>query len=47
MDLSTCEISGIRVSSDLRELRGAVVSAEQAVQLAALLGIKIKEEEWL
>ena len=47
VDLSTCDISGVRVSGDFRELRGAEVSAEQAVQLAGLLGIKIKEEEWL
>ena len=47
MDLSTCEIAGIRVSSDLHELRGAVISPDQAAELMGLLGIKIKEEEWL
>lgn len=47
IDLSTCEIAGIRVSSDLRELRGAIVSEEQAPELVSLLGITIKEEEWL
>ncbi len=47
VDLSTCDISGIRVSGDFRELRGAVVSAAQAVQLAGLLGVKVKEDEWL
>ena len=46
IDLSSCELAGIRVSSDLRELRGAVVSSEQAVQLAGLLGVKVKEDEW-
>ena len=48
VDLSTCDITGIRVSSDFHELRGAIVGEEQAVQLATLLGIRIKEEEaWL
>lgn len=47
IDLSTCDISGIRVSGDFRDLRGAVVSAPQAVQLAGLLGVTVKEEEWL
>lgn len=47
IDLSTCDISGIRVSSDVRELRGALVSASQAAGLARLLGIVVKEDEWL
>lgn len=46
MDLSMCDISGIRVSSDLHELRGAIVSEEQAAQLVGLLGIVVKENEW-
>lgn len=46
MDLSMCDISGIRVSSDLHELRGAIVSEEQAAQLVGLLGIVVKEDEW-
>ena len=47
VDLSTCDISGLRVSSDLRELRGAVIDPDQAAELMGLLGIKIKENEWL
>ena len=47
MDLSTCDISGLRVSSDLRELRGAVIDPDQAAELMGLLGIRIKEEAWL
>lgn len=46
IDLSTCEIAGIRVSSDFHELRGATVSVEQAAQLVGLLGVKVKEDEW-
>ncbi|MBM6775176.1 pentapeptide repeat-containing protein [Olsenella profusa] len=44
IDLSTCEIAGIRVSSDFHELRGATVSAEQAVQLVGLLGVRVTED---
>ena len=47
VDLSACDISGLRVSSDLRELRGAVIDPDQAAELMGLLGIKIKEEAWL
>ena len=45
VDLSTCDISGLRISSDLRELRGAVIDPEQAAELIGLLGIKIKEDD--
>lgn len=45
IDLSSCDISGLRVSDTFRELRGAVVSPEQAVQLAGLLGVQVKQDE--
>ena len=41
IDLSTCDISGIIVSNTLR---GCIVGPEQAVQLAGLLGIQVKED---
>jgi len=41
VDLSGCEIAGLRVSSTFAELRGARVSPEQAVQLAGLLGVEV------
>lgn len=44
IDLSTCDIQGIVVSSDFRELRNCLVSPLQAVELAGLLGVKVKEE---
>lgn len=42
VDFSTCLVSGLRVSDTFRELRNAVFSADQAVELAMLLGIRIK-----
>jgi hypothetical protein len=45
IDLSSCDISGLRVSDTFRELRGAVVSSEQAAQLAGLLGVQVKQDE--
>ena len=42
VDFSTCLVSGLRVSDTFRELRNAVFSANQAVELAMLLGIRIK-----
>lgn len=44
VDLTTCDISGIVVSSDWHELRGARVSPEQAVGLAELLGVVVEAE---
>lgn len=44
IDLSTCDIAGIIVSNTFRELRGCIVSPEQATQLAGLLGITIKND---
>ena len=42
IDLSDCIIDGITVSDTRNELRGAIVNAGQAIELAArVLGIKI------
>jgi uncharacterized protein YjbI with pentapeptide repeats len=42
IDLSDCIIDGITVSDTRNELRGAIVNAGQAIELAArILGIKI------
>lgn len=43
VDLSTCDITGIAVSDTRAELRGALISTEQAVDVAALLGVRIVE----
>ena len=40
-DLTSCVIDGILVSDRFTELRGAQVTAEQAVALAAMLGVKV------
>lgn len=42
IDLSTCEISGLVVSSTLHELRGCTVSPLQAIALAGYLGVQVK-----
>lgn len=42
MDLSTCNIAGLLVSDTRQELRGAIIDAEQAVDLVGLLGVQIK-----
>ena len=42
VDLFDCDISGIALSDTFSELRGAVVSYDQAAELALLLGVKIK-----
>ena len=44
IDLSTCAFEAPVLSADYRELRGAVVSAEQALSLSTLLGFVIAEE---
>lgn len=44
LDVSTCVFQAPVLSADYRELRGAVVSAEQAVELACLLGVRIADE---
>lgn len=43
VDLSTCQISGLTLSEDCSELRGAVVDLYQAADLARHFGITIKE----
>lgn len=40
VDLSSCEIQGLRVGEGI--LRGAIVAAEQLLDLAALIGVEIK-----
>ena len=42
-DLRTCDVRGIQVS--LPDIRGAVVTAVQAADLAALLGLVVKEQD--
>lgn len=41
IDLSDCIIDGISLSDTLYELRGAKVTAAQAVELAKLLGLTV------
>ena len=43
LDLTSCELDGLAVSDTNAELRGAVVTMEQAAMLAKRLGIVIKE----
>lgn len=43
IDVSTCEFSGVTVSSDFHELRGCIVSPQQAVELSGLLGVTVRE----
>lgn len=45
IDLSTCAIAGIGVSDTHAELRGALIAAEQAVNLVGLLGVRVVEYE--
>ena len=42
MDLSDCELAGLMVSETFSELKGAKVSYGQAVDIAALLGVKFE-----
>lgn len=42
IDLSSCNIEGIRVSESVRELKEATIDAAQAVVLAKLLGVHVK-----
>lgn len=42
IDLTTCRLEGIQLTGS-PELRGAYVSAEQAIQLSALLGVILKD----
>ena len=41
MDLSACDIAGMQLSENAAELRGARVSAEQAMDIARRLGVII------
>ena len=43
MDLSTCDIAGIAVSDTRQELHGAIICAEQAVDVVGMLGLRVKE----
>ena len=43
LDLTTCLIDGLSVSDDFRELKGVKVNALQAVELAKLLGVVVKQ----
>ena len=42
LDLTSCELDGLAVSDTNAELRGAIVTMEQAAMLAKRLGIVIK-----
>lgn len=44
IDVSGCVFTAPVLSGDFRELRGAVVSPEQALDVAQLLGVRIAEE---
>lgn len=44
IDVSTCDFAAPVLSSDYRELRGAVVSPSQALELAGLLGVVVADE---
>lgn len=44
VDLSTCQIAGIGVSDTHTELRGALIAAEQAVDLVGMLGVRIHNQ---
>jgi uncharacterized protein YjbI with pentapeptide repeats len=41
IDLTTCTISGI--SANLLDLRGAIIASSQAVDLAGMLGVVIRD----
>lgn len=43
MDLSTCRLDGIALTSDLRDLRGAILSSSQAEVVLGLLGIQVRD----
>lgn len=45
MDLSTCNIAGLLVSDTRQELIGAIIGAEQAVDVVGLLGVRVKDFE--
>jgi uncharacterized protein YjbI with pentapeptide repeats len=41
IDLSDCIIDGIKISADLFELKGAKISAEQAIELVRVFDIEV------
>ena len=45
VDLSSCELAGIRISNTFTEISGAKIALEQAVDLVSLLGVKLIEAE--
>ena len=40
LDLSTCDISGIKVNSE--SLQGIIINERQAIDLITILGVKLK-----
>ena len=44
IDVSKCNIEGIIISNNFEELKGMIVSYDQAVSLSKLLGIVLKED---
>ena len=40
IDLRSCEIAGLRLA--VEDLRGAVVTAEQAIDLVSFLGVEVR-----
>ena len=42
VDLTSCNIAGVRVSDTFRELRDAYVGVDQLPDLAGLLGVKLR-----
>ena len=40
IDLSTCDISGIKVNSE--SLKGIIINERQAVELITILGVNVK-----
>ena len=42
IDVSTCNIAGITVSETFHEIKGVEIDALQAVDIAQLVGVKIK-----
>lgn len=45
LDLSTCDLAGIRVSDTFAELRGAIIAMDQAIDLVGLLGVRFRDDE--
>ena len=43
MDLRSCQIQSLSVSDNFHELRGALVTPEQAVVLSRLLGLDVRD----